>query len=92
MIGFYCPDKWENTSRKRDSYGDAGWKEIVSGKPFLFYCLNNQIQIIKHREDQSPSMASDKEYLMMLTSGIRINANKAEISHGFAHKNFFVHP
>ena len=51
VIGFYCPDKWEDTSGKKDSKGSSGWKDIKLGAPFLFYCLANQIQIIKHRDD-----------------------------------------
>ena len=43
VIGSYCPDKWEDTSNKYNSYGDPGCKDIVSGNPFLFYCLDNQI-------------------------------------------------
>ena len=50
VIGGYCPDQWEDTTDKKTSYGSSGWKDIVSGKPFLFYWVNGQIQIIKHRD------------------------------------------
>ena len=43
VIGCFCPDKWENTEGKKDSDGDPGYKDIVLGKPFLFYCLDNKI-------------------------------------------------
>ena len=37
IIGFYCPDKFEETKFKKDSEGYPGWKDIVNGKPFIFY-------------------------------------------------------
>ena len=43
VIGCYCPDKWEDTTGKRDSDGDINCKDIVSGIPFLFYFSDNQI-------------------------------------------------
>jgi hypothetical protein len=51
VIGGYCPDQWEDTTGKKTSYGSLGWKNIVLGKPFLFYWVNDEIQIIKYRDD-----------------------------------------
>ncbi len=64
VIGGYMPDQWEDTTDKKSLYGCPGWKEIVSGKPFLFYWVNGQIQIIKHRDDYIPIMRSDEDCLM----------------------------
>ncbi len=75
VIGEYCPDQWEDTRDMKSSYGWPGWKDIVSGKPFLFYWVNGQIQIIKHRDDQIPCMGSDKDYLMMFGYGLYISAD-----------------
>ncbi len=49
VIGGYMPEQWE----------DTGVKEIKSGKPFLFYWVNDEIQIIKLRDDEIPYMGSD---------------------------------
>jgi hypothetical protein len=49
VIEFYCPDKWEDTTKKYDLKRDKGWKNIKSGKPFIFYFLNNEIEIIKYK-------------------------------------------
>ena len=35
VIGCYCLDKWEDTTDKKDH------KDIVSGRPFLFYSKDN---------------------------------------------------
>ena len=70
VIGGYCPDQWEDTTGKRRSNGNSGYKDIVSGKPFLFYWVNGQIQIIKHRDDQIPFMGSDKDWLMEFGMGL----------------------
>ena len=43
VIGFYCPEKWEDTSTKKNSYGWPDMKDIESGKPFLFYYVDNEI-------------------------------------------------
>ena len=43
VIGFYCPDKWENTIGMKSSSSNLNYKDIVGGNPFLFYCLDNQI-------------------------------------------------
>ncbi len=44
------PEQWEDTEDKESSEGYFG-KEILSGSPFLFYWVNGEIQIIKHRDD-----------------------------------------
>ena len=75
VIGGYCPDQWEDTTDKKNSYGSKGYKDIVSGKPFLFYWVNGQIQIIKHRDDQIPLMGSDKDWLMEFGGGLAIVAD-----------------
>ncbi len=40
VIGCYCPDKWENTKGKKDCVLSNS-KMIVSGKPFLFYFMDD---------------------------------------------------
>ena len=60
VIGCYCPDQWEDTTDKKGSEGELGWKDVVSGKPFLFYFLADQIEIIKHRDDRIPIIRSNK--------------------------------
>ena len=37
IIGFYCPDKFELTTGKKNSFGWPDFKDIENGKPFLFY-------------------------------------------------------
>ncbi len=64
VIGGYCPDQWEDTTGKKCSGVWPDCKDITSGKPFLFYLVNDQIQIIKHRNDEIPTMGSNKDYLM----------------------------
>ncbi len=59
VIGSYCPDQWEDTTDKKGSDGYYGRKEIKSGKPFLFYWVTDQIQIIKHRDNRIPFIRSD---------------------------------
>ncbi len=41
VIGGYCPDQWEDTIDKKCSEGWPDHKDIVSGKPFLFYFLDD---------------------------------------------------
>jgi hypothetical protein len=76
VIGGYCPDQWEDTTHKKNSEGELGWKDVDSGKPFLFYFLEGQIQLIKHRNDEIPFMGSDKDWLMMFGNGLYIHADK----------------
>ena len=53
VIGFYWPEKWEDTTNIKSHFDLIGWKFVVSGKPlpFLFYFLDGKIEIIKHREN-----------------------------------------
>ena len=76
VIGGYCPDQWEDTTGKKSSRGYLNQKDISSGSPFLFYWVNGQIQIIKHRDDQIPFMKSDKDLLMVFGFGLYINADQ----------------
>ena len=43
VIGGYCPDKWVETTGMKDSLNQPDFKDIVSGKPFLFYFEGDQI-------------------------------------------------
>ncbi len=92
VIGAYCPDQWEDTRGMKTSYGDSGWKDIKSGSPFLFYWVNDEIQIIKHRDDKISFMCSDKGLLMVIANGLKINADKNELSEAFANNRYWVHP
>jgi hypothetical protein len=76
VIGGYCPDQWVDTTDKKNSLGYSSRKDIVSGKPFLFYFLDDQIEIIKHADDQIPYMGSDKDWLMLFGFGLGISAVK----------------
>ena len=76
VIGCYCPDQWEDTTDKKGSDGELGWKDVVSGKPLLFYFLEGQIQMIKHRDNKIPDMGSDKDYLMVFGFGLYIDADQ----------------
>ncbi len=50
------PEQLEDTTRMKDSRGWSDFKEITSGSPFLFYWVNDQIEIIKHRADKIARM------------------------------------
>ncbi len=76
VIGGYCPDQLEDTKGKKSSRGDSNSKDITSGFPFLFYWVNDQIQIIKYKDDQIPFMASDKYRLIEFGFGLSINADQ----------------
>ena len=41
VIGIYNPDKWEDTTAKKWTDVYSGFKDIVNGKPFLFYFVDN---------------------------------------------------
>ena len=41
----------------------------------MFYCLDNKIEIIKHKDDQIPSIKSDKYWLMIINNGIEIDVD-----------------
>ena len=75
-----------------DSDGNYGYKDIVSGKPFLFYWVNGQIQIIKHRDDVIPIMGSNKDWLLEFGNGLAINADQNKESSAFARNDLWVHP
>ncbi len=92
VVGGYCPDQWEDTTDMKNSYGRKGFKDIVSGKPFLFYWVNGQIQIIKHRDDEIPSMRSNKDRLMEFNNGLLINADQNKYSLASAGDRHWVHP
>ncbi len=76
VIGGYMPDQWEDTTGKKNPRGWSDFKDIWSGKPFLFYWVNDEIQIIKHRDDEIPFMKSDKDWLMGFWNGFYINADQ----------------
>ncbi len=59
VIGGYCPDQWQDTTGMKSSKGYFHYKDITSEKPFLFYFLDDKIQIIKHKDDVIPTMSSD---------------------------------
>ncbi len=92
VIGGYMPDQWKDTTGMECSNGVSDWKDIVSGKPFLFYWVNGQIQIIKHTDDRIPSMGSDKDRLMDFGNGLSINADQNNYSEAWAGNNNWVHP
>ena len=84
VIGGYSPDQWEDTIDKKCSEGWPDHKDIVSGKPFLFYFLDDQIQIIKHTDHIIPFMGSNKDWLMGFGRGLEISADKNQESFGCA--------
>jgi hypothetical protein len=51
VIGAYNPDQLKDTTGMIGSGGFINFKDITSGFPFLFYWVNDQIEIIKHRDD-----------------------------------------
>jgi hypothetical protein len=75
VIGGYMPEQWEDTTGMKNSNGIPGWKDIKSGSPFLFYWVNDEIQIIKHRYDKIPFMRSNKYCLLEFGNGLGINAD-----------------
>ncbi len=92
VIGGYCPDQWEDITDKESSRSLSGWKDIVSGKPFHLYWVTDQIQIIKHRNDEIPFMASDKEWLMYFGNELKIYATNNINSQAYASHTCFVYP
>ena len=86
------PDQWEDTTGMKNSYGWSGLKDIKSGKPFLFYWVSDQIEIIKHRADRNPEMRSDKLWLLGFEDGLWIRASQTAESVAFADKWSWVHP
>ncbi len=92
VIGGYCPDQWEDTTGMECSKGCSDSKGIESGKPFLFYFLDDQIQIINHRDDRKPFIISYKHCLMEFGVGLFISDDKNEQSQAFADNDYWVHP
>ncbi len=84
VIGCYCPDNWKNTKAMKNYSGFPDFKNITSGKPFLFYYIDNQIQIIKHKDDQTPRIGSDKDWFMEIYGGLYISADKNKKSLAYA--------
>ena len=64
VIGGYMPEEWEDTTDKERDIPSC--KNIFSGTPFLFFFLDDQIQIIKHADKETPTMRSDKDWLMVI--------------------------
>ncbi len=92
VFGGYFPDQLEDTTGKKSSNDILGWKDIVSGNPFLFYWVNDQIQIIKHRDNKIPVIKSDKDWLLEFVGGFEINAHKNEKSRAGANFSYFLFP
>ncbi len=92
VIGAYCPDEWECTTGAKNSRGWSDRKDVVSGLPFLFYFLDDKIEIIKHTDLTIPSMRSDKDWLMVFGGGFWIHADQNERSQAYADDNYFVYP
>ena len=55
-------------------------KHICTGLPFLFYWVNDKIEIIKHELGKYKYMKSDKDCLMVFGGGLAISADKNEES------------
>ena len=47
---------------------------------------------MKWKNNRIPYMRSDKDYLMIIGSGLAINAHKNRKSEAGAHKNYFNYP
>ena len=73
VIGAYNPDRWEDTTGKKDRVWED-YKDIVSGKAFLFYWVDDQIQILKS-DFPWQEMKSNKNYLMCIDNAFQISAN-----------------
>jgi hypothetical protein len=44
------PEQWEDTSHKLNKNGGLG-KHINFGSPYLFYWVNDEIEIIEHKNN-----------------------------------------
>ena len=64
----------------------------MSGSPFLFYWVNDQIQIIKNTDDRLPFMKSNKDYLIGFGNGLWIRADQNKLSEAGARNDLWVHP
>ena len=53
--------------------------------------MDDQIQIIKHRDDVIPCMLSDKDWLLGFGAGFGINADKNKQSEAFANDSWNVY-
>ena len=71
VIGLYCADKWENTNKM-----DGEQKDCIGSKPFLFYCLDNKIEMITHKDDKTLSIGSNKTHLISITGEFKIYNDK----------------
>ena len=87
VIGLYSADKWEDTNKI-----DGKYKNCVGGKPFLFYCLDNKIEMITHRDDKTPSIGSNETYLISIADKFRISNDKEKHGVAVANKNYFNFP
>ena len=65
-------------------------KDIISGSPFLFYWVSDQIEIIKHVDDKIAYMGSDEDWLIKFGGGLRISADRN--GEAWAWNGSFVHP
>ncbi len=86
------PEQWEDTTGKKCSRGYSDRKDIASGSPFLFYWVNGEIQIIKHRGGRIPCMGSNKDCLMYFGYGLWIVADQNKQSMAYADFDYWVHP
>ena len=86
------PEQWEDTEDMKSSsiYNDS--KDITSGLPFLFYWVNDQIEIINYRDERIPVMGSDEDCLMIFGGGLTINVDQNKESSAWAHNGYWVHP
>jgi len=84
VIGAYTPDQWEDTT----NFEGLGWipgnKDITSGSPFLFYWVNDEIEIIEHKDDKIPMVVSNTQTLMEFVYGLRIKTGQNEESLAYA--------
>ena len=92
VIGGYTPDQWEDTTGIKSISSELGIKSIRSGSPFIFYWVNDEIQIIKFRDDQIPFMGSDVDWLIKFGYGLGIKADKNKESLACANNYYWVHP
>ncbi len=54
--------------------------------------MNDQIQIIKHKDDKIPCMKSNKDWLMGFGNGLWIRADQNKQSEAGARNDLWVHP
>jgi len=66
-------------------------KNIESGLPFLFYWVNDEIEIIRHRNDRTPVMGSDEVSLLWFGNGLDFRTDKNK-EMAWADYNTWVHP